>query len=642
MAIKFGLFNFNLEELKSYNQLTNMINREKGVGYENIMGNPKKQLQEYRSWVYSCVSLVQERISSIPYSFYSKRTEEEIKPGTKGYEIFTKPFRKPNDLMTFRFLKSFVMVQLDLCGMSCVYPARNQLGQVWELWPLNMNDFLGVKVYGHLMNQRAVYSFNMGGKQLEFDSRELIILNYPNPINIHEPMSPIQAQAYGVDIDKYIEVYQRDFFKNSARIDMALYTEQPVEQDKADEIRSRWINKYGKGNYHDVAVLSSGLKPVPLKYTNKDFEFMNLADWSLNKTIAAYHIPLSKLGFSKNDRSGSVADDISFNRECIQPRLTLLDEEFTEGVLQSFNDDIEIRHNNPIPRDRELEVKEARIYLGGLPCYTINEYREERKLPRITEGGDTILVPQGWVPINKIEKYLSLQNNNSGDSQTDPTRHDNDDPHLNPSGTDDRDDSPTEGRSFGNKEESLMKNLNKFFSIEKNLREPWTEYIKTSLQEVKINSEKQQVSVIFAELIQSTIKNLFVFFDVEEIEYQEKNWVYPIAERTALEFCEAVSKVMNNDSLSWKDGVISGTASNTRMIKIINFLVRATINYTKWLIMQEKNIEPEWVINSNECGHKGRLISFGKGFGVGATKIDFPNQTLIFDCDCTLKAKNNL
>ena len=207
-----------------------------------------------------------------------------------------------------------------------------------------------------------------------------------------------------------------------------------------------------------MAVLSSGLKPIPLKFTNKDFEFLNLAEWSLNKIVSAYHVPLSKLGFKTNDRAGNVTDDISFNRECIQPRLTLFDEELTSGVLSSYDENIELRHYNPVPRDRDLEVKEARVYLSGLPAMTINEYRKETKIGGPVEGGDRMYIPSGWIPLEKVDEFLENQNNNTGrNNETDPSRHDDDEPHTNPDGTDDRDDFLTDGRSVSENENTLLK-----------------------------------------------------------------------------------------------------------------------------------------------------------------------------------------
>jgi len=382
--MRLGPIEINFGRKKSYEELVQIINRTKGnSGRAKLKNTPKAQLAEYHGWVSSCVSLISDRVSSLPYSFYNKETGEKISSKNKGYRVFTKPFIQPNPLMSFRFIKSFCQLQLDLSGMTCIYKAKNGLGQPWELWPLNMNEFHNVEVdYTDFINPRVKYIFNMDNKLITFDIDDLIVINYPHPSNPFGAMSPVQAQAYAIDTENYIEIYEHDFFKNSARIDMALVTDNDLDEPKAEFIKNRWLSKFN-GRFHDIAVLDSGLKPVPLKFTNKDFEFLHLAGWTKEKVLGAYRIPSSKLGSSDSNRAGSVQSDISFNRESIQPRIGLWDEELTMGVLSFFDERIEIKHENPIPRDRELETREAKAYLGGMPCKTVNEYRKEKNLPEV-------------------------------------------------------------------------------------------------------------------------------------------------------------------------------------------------------------------------------------------------------------------
>lgn len=626
--MKIGPFKIDTNLTKSYEELVQIINREKGASVENLKGNTQQQLSEYKSWVFSCVSLISERISTIPYYFYRTDTGEEVTSTSKAYKTFTKPFFQPNELMTFRFLKSFCMMQLDLCGMTCIYRARNQLGQVWELWPLNMNDFVSVDVTKDLMNPKVTYTFNFDNKQIAFDIRDLIVINYPNPKNPYYPMSPIQAQAYSVDIDSYVEVYERDFFKNSARIDMALWTDADVDQEKADEIKSRWKSKY-TGNFHDIAVLSSGLKPIPLKFTNKDFEFLNLAGWSKSKIAACYKVPLSKLGGDSDvNRSSSVTADIAFNRECIQPRLTLFDEELTMGVLHEFDKRLAIKHENPIPRDRDLEVKEARVYLGNLPGMTINEWRVTQNLKPI-KGGDILYVSNSFVPLDKLEGLADSQiegNNNQGNA-TDPTRHDNDEPNGNADGSDDRDENPTDGR--GLEETDISLKLNQFAEYENEFRGLWNKLILESLCKTNEEKIKGDLSNVLAKIIKETLSVLFSDMGVKPIDFDVKNWVLPISEKMAFEYRESILKFNKVDTEKWEEEIKEQFDTNPRMAKITNTLLKATINYAKWIVMTNQAIRFDWKVNSNECGHRGRLDNI-------KVKQLFPNQIPNFSCDCTI------
>jgi phage portal protein BeeE len=177
---------------KSYEQLRQMIMREKqSADNVALRTQPGRQIESYRSWVFSCVSLISDRVSTMPFKLKNEKTGEELTSKNKNFAVFMKPFRKPNDLMTFRFIRQFCQIQLDLCGMTAIYPVKNKLGETWELWPLNMNDFVKVEVSDSIRNPSVKYFFKSGHNIIDFDINELIVINYPNPTDPYSPMSPI-------------------------------------------------------------------------------------------------------------------------------------------------------------------------------------------------------------------------------------------------------------------------------------------------------------------------------------------------------------------------------------------------------------------------------------------------------------------
>lgn len=640
--MRIGRLEIKWGKKKTWTQLESMINREKGGNAEALKTNPKQQLESYKSWVYSCVSLISDRVSSLPYSFYNKENNQELTTANKGYKIFTKPFIKPNELMTYRFIKSFCQIQLDLCGMACIYKAKNQLGQVWELWPLNMNDFIKVEVTGALFSPTVTYYFRSGnGGWVDYKSDELIVINYPSPINPWEGMSPIQSQAYASDIDTYVEVYERDFFKNSARIDFALTTETALDQTKADELKARWLEKY-RGSFHDVAILDSGLKPIPLEYTNKDFEFLNLAGWSKEKILGCFRVPANKLGSTESNRAGSVYTDISFNRESIEPRLILWDEEMTLGVCSTFDSRLEIRHQNPIPRDRQIEVQEAKAYLGGVPTLTINEYRERVHKLGAIDGGDKIIIPNKFIYLDDLEKVTNATTNPPDLGNRD---RDDEEPHTNPDGSDDRDDNPTDGRSLlledlTNKKQKPA--LNDFFSLINKTRLLWNEIIYNALKNIQSDNLENHLNVVLVECLSVSVDVLITHYDPKtSVKVDVDDWITIIAKKTSNEYTKTILMNPKWEEENWQDYFKEQFDSNPRLSKIINALLKSCINYSKWILMKHNEMEMEWVVNSNECGHKGRLkeVSTKDAFKIGITKMRFPGEVLSFSCDCTITNK---
>lgn len=633
---------FEIIRHKSYRQLVQMIEREKRATAEDPKTSPKTQLGEYRSWVSSCVSLISDRVSTVPYKFYRKDTDEEITSRNHAYKIFTKPFFNPNPLMSFRFIKAWCQVQLDMCGMSCIYKARNSLGQIWELWPLNMNDFMGafdkkgmpIEFITDILPEDVIYVFQIGGKQYNFSNFDLLILNYPHPTRPFFGASPIQSQAYAVDTQRYIEVYERDFFYNSARVDMVLVTEQEVDDEKAGRIKERWMEKhsYGSGGkFHDITVLSHGLKPEPLKFTNKDFEFMNLAGWTKDMVLSAYRINPAKLGNTeKTNRAASVQVDIDFNRDCIQPRLAQWDEELNKEILSQFDSRVEIKHDNPIPRDRLIELQEGRVFLGGIPSLTVDEYRHKKHNLPATEGGNELIVPSTFIPISKLGKMWDAkikQMNAAADrpnqfSQTDPNRHDDDKPQVRPDGGDDRDDNPTEGRS-----------------LEEYLRKYW----KDNFYENIMLFFQEDNTIMFFKAAMNTV--ITMMSKKLEFNVGDDNWVENYSDKAGKEFHSTLWKESNSKNLYFKENedkeayILLQLNSNPRLSKICNATLRSCINYIRFKYLDNVGLKKVWKVNSNICGHQGRLKSFetNNTFKIGDTEIRFPGESFNLNCDCSIE-----
>ena len=433
------------------------------------------------------------------------------------------------------------------------------------------------------------------------------------------------------NIDEYVEIYERDFFKNSARVDFALTTDAIMDQDKADQIKERWLSKF-KGRFHDVAILDSGLKPVPLKYTNRDFEFLALAKWSKEKILSAYRVPENKLGSVESNRQGSVFSDISFNRESIKPRLVLWDEELTMGVCSSYDLRLQVRHNDPIPRDRQLEVMEAKTYLAGLPSKTIDEYRKEvHNLPPV-DGGNKLIIPNKFIYLEDMDKVTGAlinppQNERDRDNET---------PHVNPDGTDDRDDNPTDGRSISIEPELKIINMDSFFSLYVTIGSIWNKMCFDYLITNDPIFIQENFKILFNDLSEVTIDVLSKNFEKDTI-ITSNDCIYSLIEKASIEYIATLFKE-GWDKVDWKEYVNIEFKTNVRLSKIINTIVKAHINFVKYQILIKNKDNIEWVVNSNECGHRGKIKNFivKDHFESNRTPIKFPGEIWNFTCDCTI------
>ena len=383
----------------------------------------KSQIAEYRSWVNIATSVIYRRVSTVNYKYFRDDTGEEIKRGTPAYKVINKIFRDPNPYMETRFLKQYIQLQLDLTGMAFCWRVDDPVFHLpLEIWPLNTNDLVAIEVsansntgiYPTRINQGTFnesihpfrnwilgFTFVIGGKHITIGWDNILYFHYPHPKDPRVGSSPIQSQAYSVDIDHYIEAYETGFFKNSARPDFAIRYPENVSMDDedAERIREGWKKKFqGEGKNHELALLDRGAEIYEFGPKNEDLQLMFLANWAQDKVLAAYGVPPGKVGMVKDvNRANAEGIDITFNSESIKPRLDLIDEVFTRGVLQKFDDRYVMKHDNPIPRDRKQDIEEIKVKVGS-PIWTPNEARAmEGKKP--VPGGDSIYMQMQYVPM---------------------------------------------------------------------------------------------------------------------------------------------------------------------------------------------------------------------------------------------------
>jgi hypothetical protein len=163
-----------------------------------------------------------------------------------------------------------------------------------------------------------------------------------------------------------------------------------------------------------------------------------------------------------------------------------------------------------------------------------------------------------------------------------------------------------------------------------------------SLKDVPVDRIDSDLNVVLIECLTATIDVLFDYYDSKTFMKVDINdWVYDIALKTSSEYSKTLFKNPKWKEENWKQYFEEQFNSNPRLSKITNALLKSCINYSKWLILTKKGLEMEWVVNSNECGHKGRIqdMTTSDFFKIGVTKMRFPGEILSFNCDCTITDK---
>ncbi len=362
-----------------------------------------EQLAEYQGWVASCVNVIARRVSEIDHKYYRRDLDEEIKKKNRIYQTIDRIFTDPNPFQEFRGLKTVISMSLDITGMAFVLREDDPVfGLPLRMWPLSVSNFRGLIKGETFRDWIKGFRFVIGGEEVVYSPDNILYFRLPSPVDPRDGWSVIRSQAGVIDIDGYVTKFERDFFKNSARPDLAISypPEITLEKEDSERIIAEWKKKFqGSDNVHQIALLDSGAHLEKISLRNEDLALAWLAGWSKDKILSCFGVPEGKLGLIENiNKNSAFSVETTFNREAILPRLMLMDEVFTRGILQRFDPRIEMKHCNPVPADHELLIKEAQIKTG-VPTRMVNEQREIDGQKSIGPKGDVIMTPLNYVPL---------------------------------------------------------------------------------------------------------------------------------------------------------------------------------------------------------------------------------------------------
>lgn len=348
----------------------------------------QSQLREYRSIIYIILTTISGRCASVPWGLFVKQQDGELKE-IKNHQVIDL-LTIPNKFMTGKFLKEYSQTQKDLTGKTFIRKIRNGLGKPAELWPLDVGTFL--KFERGMTNDDLIkgYTFReKTGGTITYPPQDIIYMRYPHPWDIVDGMSPIQAMAMIVDIERYVEIYERDFFERGATPGLILTVTTDAKNPKyikeqRERILEEWKAKHqGPHKKHEPTVLQN-MEATLINTTNRDFEFIKLVQWTADTLFAAYSVPKGKLFPEKINRANSIQIEVTFNQDSVKPRLDDWDTSMTNNLAHEFDEKLIVIHENPIPIDKEFQLKKDESDAKNF-IRSPDEIRKDRGL-----------LPSGW------------------------------------------------------------------------------------------------------------------------------------------------------------------------------------------------------------------------------------------------------
>lgn len=364
-------------------------------------------VKEYKNFVYACVNARAEELASVELTLKRKNSDavieshavldliNDVNPNSTKYELF---------FATQAFL--------DVCGNAYWYLARDQdgKGQIKEIYllsPDKMNIFIDDVNPLNILG----YSYGKGKDTVPFAKEEVIHFKnfnpaggYPRP---HKGMGIVEASLWAIETDNEARNWNYSFFKNSAKPDGVLSTEQTLGEDEFKRLKEQWEQTHrGSGNNGKPAILEGGLKWQDISKTQKDMDFVAQRTFSRDEILSMFRVPKTVVGITDDvNRANAEASDYVFARRTVKPLITKFVNVLNEYLLPYFDNNLVFEFKDPVPEDRVATINA--YSLGVNKWLTRNDIRRAEGL-NPSENGDTFFGPFSEAPQDSVSVTKSV------------------------------------------------------------------------------------------------------------------------------------------------------------------------------------------------------------------------------------------
>jgi len=346
------------------------------------------------NWVYAVVSKIAQAVSAVDWRLYAEDSEGNQIDITEGpiYSLL----QRPNPFTSWQELIELTQIYLELTGEAFWVLTLNARGEPTEIWTV-MPDRISIVTDPEEFIKGYVY--RVGTEEIPLDPQEVIHFKYPNPADPYRGLGPVKAATLLIQNDKYAQEYTNAFFYNSAMPSGIIKVDKQLSVKQFLELKERWNAQHrGVNKAHKIAVLDNGAEFVPLSYSIKDLQLVDVRKQNRDDILATFGVHASILGISENvNRANAEAAEYTFAKRIVEPRLQKIAGKINSELLSKWKG-IKVRFEflHEIPEDTDTLLRKVQVGVQ-LGLMTVNEARNLLGLDDI-EGGDMVMQPMNLLP----------------------------------------------------------------------------------------------------------------------------------------------------------------------------------------------------------------------------------------------------
>lgn len=372
-----------------------------------------------------CVEVLSDSLGKLPIYVMERSTRKRVEDHPLN-EILTV---RPNEAQTPTVAKKMIEGNRNCGGNGygwiirsptslapeAILPVPYELVSPWldsggHLWYTVIHPFTGTPMTVHRMDMIHLMAYTHNGyKGISVLSRASEVIgagraaqqyNLSYYSNGGQPAGVLQTDT---DLSGYVDVKLAD--GTTAHV------------QKRDVVRNEWEKRHsGPSNAAKIAVLDYGLKYTPISISNKDAQFVEQAELSVQDIARFFGVPLYKLQAGKQSYSSNEQNAIEYVVSTLHPIVTQWEEELTWKLLPASQaKTLKIRINMMAELRGDFSSRatwyKAMREIGG---YSINDILALEDLPDV-EGGNERYGSLNYVPLS-IWRELSIKRNGGNDN----------------------------------------------------------------------------------------------------------------------------------------------------------------------------------------------------------------------------------
>lgn len=353
----------------------------------------KSMVDGYKSWAYACAWKNATSVAKCDLKLYKERiVNNEVRLDIIADHPFLDVINSVNPFSNRFELFTITTIYLELTGNAYWWIPRDTFGTPSIIWNIPSH---WVKIIPSKTKYIEGYLVTVPGKgeKIPFDEEEVIHFKYPSPFNLFYGTGPYLAASGQLDMNNAMTEWGNNYFLNNAEPSGVLMVEGGMTDSQYQRFRDSWNQKHrGPKKAGKMAILENGMKYERVGTTAKDARVETISRENRDQILAIFGVPASKLGLVEDvNRANADANDYTYQKETILPKLTLIEEKLNEKFIPIYDTGLCVKFDNPVPEDSDykLRERESNIKTG---YSSIDEEREK-------EGLDPYDLPETKVPL---------------------------------------------------------------------------------------------------------------------------------------------------------------------------------------------------------------------------------------------------